>query len=299
MQSLGPREVIAVQLGTLDRRCTQRLTVGTGTYDVPILSTEVIKTVVVGSEAQGAQHCLTHSVEVTLGGVECHSYRQDLEGVLRQARENVEQRLSVSTVVSEQEIVLRGCNERVAGEEDVEQADADRPNVCLCRRIANASRVVLFRCHVTITTNTRVIRPQALGGQTKVAELHVAVVTQKDVLGFDVTVVVATGMHMLDGTDELQHEATNMFSLERTTFKSDGLIQVTLIAVLEYQVGVGMRGEAVDQIDKVRMILQGIVTVKLNSALVMCRDVLLRSCQTLDSHLLSGGHVFGQEDHPE
>ena len=125
VKSLGPWKCTSVHLGTLDGWSTQRLAVGRSTHNILLIHTELVEVVILSGEAEGSSDSQAKSMEVTLAGIQSQGDRQDLKRILRHAWEDVEERLAVSAVVSEEDIRLSGSDERVAREENVEQTDAD------------------------------------------------------------------------------------------------------------------------------------------------------------------------------
>jgi len=92
-----------------------------------------------------------------------------------------------------------------------------------------------------------------------------------------------------------------MFGLQGAPTKPNSFVEVTLGAVFQDKIGVSLTLEVVNEIDKMRMILQDGVAIELLRTLV-CNDSVwagrgTRLGQTLDGHLLVGQHVLGEEDH--
>jgi hypothetical protein len=143
--------------------------------------------------------------------------------------------------------------------------------------------------------------PGLSGRKTKVTKLHGAVIAEKDVLWLDVAMVETLGVHVLDSTDQLHHEAANVVCLERSTVNTDGLVKVTHWAELQDKEHVSVGLERVDQVHNVWMVPENVVACELDEVVLSKGRRLLRVVgslgQTLDGNLLVGLEVLGQEDH--
>ncbi|KAK6724067.1 hypothetical protein SNK04_002908 [Fusarium graminearum] len=146
---------------------------------------------------------------------------------------------------------LSGGGKRVAGEEDVEQADSDGPDVRLGRRVTGAGRIELFRGHVTVAANGHLIRPLLGSCQTKITKLHGTVRSEENVLGLDIAMVDTLEVHVVNGIDELKHELADMLCLERTVTLSDCFVEITLTTKLENEVDMRFGLERVNKVDDV------------------------------------------------
>ncbi len=137
LQGLGPREGAGVDLRTLNGGSAEGLAVGVGN-DAAVARAEIVQDLVEGGEADDAAQGVAGSGQGALAGVHVHALHDDLIRVLRHGREDVEQGLPVTGEVEEQGILLGRRGEGVPGEQDVQQADADGPDVGLSRRVPSA-----------------------------------------------------------------------------------------------------------------------------------------------------------------
>ena len=302
-QSLGPGEGAAiVDVRRRDGGSAKRLAVGAGDDGFAVVGAELVEAFVVNGEADDASESLLDKRQVALLGIDSKAVHQDLERVLGHVGKHVEERLTVQSKVGIEGVRGTGDGERVAGEEHIEQADAERPNVCLCGRVAGAGWVVLLRSHVAVATDSNLPRPSIGGGQAKVTELHRARLSDEDVLRLDITVVDALGVHKLDSADQLEHEIAHMLRLERALAEANGFIEVAIRAELEHKVDVVGALEGLEAVDNVRVRADAEVDAQLLGALVNSEGGGAASgrrglCDDLDGNVFVGYQIAGLEDH--
>jgi hypothetical protein len=109
-------------------------------------------------------------------------------------------------------------------------------------------------------------------------------------------------VHELYSIDELQHEVTDVLSLQRALAEADGFIEVAIRAKLENKVDVVLRLERLEQVHNVGVRGNAEVDVKLLGTLVDGDDGRAgiggrRLGDDLDGHIITGYKVLGLEDH--
>ena len=303
VESLGPGESTSVHLRALDRGGAKRLAVGAGDHGA-IGGGEVVEDLVVGGEADDALESLASTLKRALARVQVHTLNNDFIGVLGHGWKYVEQRLLVAGEIQEERVGLSRGGEGVAGKEDIEQANANGPDVCRSRGVSSTGRVELLRGHVTLASNRRLVRPLLGGGKPEVTQLGRASRGEEEVLRLDVAVVDALGVDVGNSVDKLQHESPHMLGFQRTLVATDRFVQIASLAVLENDVGVGLGLEGVDEVDNVgvgsktsvkNQLLRLLVNRKVEAGFA-CSSLL---CQALDGNLLTSLEVAGHEDHAE
>ena len=304
MKSLGPREgTVLVHLRALDGGSAERLPVSRGDGGL-VGSAEVVESLVLGGEADGTEKGLASTNQGALPWVHVHALDNDLVGILRHRREHVEEALLVSREVEEERVRLGGSGEGIPGEEDVEEADANGPDVRLGWRVSSAGRVKLLRSHVAVASNCHLVGPLVGSRQTEVAELHGAVVGEKDILRLDVTMVNSLRVDVGNRVDELEHEPTDMLGLEGTVALADSLVEIALRTEFENQIHVSIRLEGVQKVDDVAVVSKANVESRL-LRLVVDGEVQAglggrRALgQALDGDGLVGDKISSHEDHAE
>ena len=109
LQRFGPGEGISlVEMRALNRRRTEWLAVGAGRHHLVVVGTEFVQGLVVCGERDSAQDGVANAGQLTLFGVHGQRMCQDLEGVLRHVGKDIEDRLSVTHIVGEQDIGFCG-----------------------------------------------------------------------------------------------------------------------------------------------------------------------------------------------
>ena len=63
----------------------------------------------------------------------------------------------------------------------------------------------------------------------------------------------AIRVHVIDSTDQLEHESTNVLSLQWTMTRSNCFVKISLRAVLQNQISMSISLKVVNKIDKVGM----------------------------------------------
>jgi hypothetical protein len=76
-------------------------------------------------------------------------------------------------------------------------------------------------------------------------------------------VVDATGVHVLDSTNKLEHELTHMLGLQWPTTESYGFVKVALGTIFKDKVGMCVRLEMVEKVDKMIVVLKSRMAGKL------------------------------------
>ena len=150
----------SIELRGADGGSPEWLTVGANLDNVMLLSAELVKSLVIGGEGDGAGKSILDGVEVTLLRVNGQAVSDDLKGVLRHVWEHVEEALAVKSEVGVQRIRRRRDSEGVALEQDVEKDDANGPDVGLCGGVASMGWVILLWSHVTVTADGDLPRPR-------------------------------------------------------------------------------------------------------------------------------------------
>lgn len=283
-------------------RSAKRLTVGTNCKRLTLLSAKLVKGFVIRGERDGTSKSLLDGSEVSLLGVDSQAVPDNLKRILRHVGEDIEKALTIESKVSIERV--RGCwdGERVALEEHVEHANANGPDVGLRSRVASIARIVLLRSHVAVAAHSDLPRPSVESSQTEVTELHRAILSKENVLRLDVAMVDAFGVDVLHSTDQLHHEVADVLRLQRTLVKADGLVQVTVGAVLEDKVDVVLGLKGLEKVDDVGMGTKPEVDTELLRALVdsKCRRAIDGSRglgNNLDGNEIIGHKVLGLEDH--
>jgi len=115
-------------------------------------------------------------------------------------------------------------------------------------------------------------------------------------------VIDALGVNELDGTNKLHHEVAHMLSLQRTLVIADGLVKVTVGAVLQDKVDVVLRLERLKHIDNIRVLAKAKVDTKLFRAFIYSKSRRAVHCSrrlgdTFDGNKITGGQVLSREDH--
>ena len=304
-ESLSPRErTTLIERWSADRGSAEWFTVGADGERLTLLSAELVKGLVIGSEGDGASEGILDGTEVTLVGVDGQAMPEDLKGVLRHVGENVEEALAVKSEVSIERIRRRWDGERVALEEHVEHADTNSPDVGLRSGIASIGGIILLRSHVAVAAHSNLPRPSVRGSKTKVAKLHRAVLCEEDVLGLDVAVVNALGVNELNSTDQLHHEVADVLGLQRTLVEANRLVKVSIGAILQHQVDMVLGLEGLKEVDYVGVATKAKMDAKLFRALIDSKsrravDGGGRLSDNLDGNKFVGCQILSLEDHAE
>ncbi|KAG7144828.1 hypothetical protein HYQ46_006434 [Verticillium longisporum] len=189
------------------------------------------------------------------------------------------------------------------GWEDVQEADADGPDVSLGRGVTRTGRIVLLRGHVTVAADSGLEGPLVFGGETKVTQLHGAGLGEEDVLRLDIAVIDAHLVDVRDSIHKFEHELTDVLCLEGAVTVANRLIQVTSGAELENQVRVRLRLEGTEEIDNVvvgqaavQLLLFRLVVNRKGHAFVVG---IGRLGKALDGDCLASEGILGLEDHAE
>lgn len=115
--------------------------------------------------------------------------------------------------------------------------------------------------------------------------------------------VHAVGVHELDSADQLEHEVTHVFGFQWTAVEPDGLVEVTVGAVLQNQIDMSIGFEGMDEVDQVGMMCEASVTLQLFEAVINgqgTRRVSGRCLgQALDGNVLTSLGVVCDKHHSE
>lgn len=300
-ECICPREGAIVDLRALNGRCSKWLTAGAG--DASSLDrSECVDWLIEDGEADSSLKCLTNAIKRTLAWIQAHALSNDFIGVLGHLWEDIEQGLLVAGEVKEQWVGFGGSDEWVSSEKNVQQADANGPNVSLIGSVSSAGRVVLFRGHVSVTADIGLPCPFIRSGQTEIAKLHFTSFCEEDVLRLDITMIHALAVNVGNGIDKLKHERPDLFSLGRSAVVSDCLVQVASRTEFENDVDVCFGFEGMDEVDDIRVGTQAGVAFQFFRTFVdgECRvNVGGFLGQALDGHEFVGLQIPGHENHTE
>src|SRR5689334_14729926 len=123
---------------------------------------------------------------------------QDLKSVFGHRGEDIKEGLTIKGKIQEQWVLGRRRRERVAGEENIKQTDADSPNISLCGVVRPSGGIVLLRRHIAVAANASLIGKLLNGGEPEISELHGTILGEENILGLDIAVIDALGVHVLD-----------------------------------------------------------------------------------------------------
>ena len=125
------------------------------------------------------------------------------------------------------------------------------------------------------------ICPRFAGSKTEITKFHGAISGEEDVLRHDVPVKDTIVVQKDDGIDELQHEVTNVFGLKRSLTGTDGLVEISVGAVLEDEVAVVVGLERSDEVDNVAVVTDARVDCKFFGSIVNSHGGWTRRLHTL------------------
>lgn len=304
-KSLGPRKRTAlIDRRSADRGSAEWLAVGANSKGLAFLGAELVESLIISREGDGAVEGVLDTVNAALLRIDGQAVPEDLEGVLRHVREDVEEALAVKGEVGVQRVRRRWDGKGITLEEHVEHADANSPNIGLRGGVTGVGGIVLLRSHVAVTANSNFPRPGVGSSKTEVAKLHRAILHEEDVLRLDVAVVYALGVDELNGTDQLHHEVANVLRLQGTLIEADGLVKVAIGAILQHEVDVVVGLPGLNEINNVGVVAKTKVDTKLLRTFINGKgsravDSGRGLSHNLDGNKLVSGEVLGLKDHAE
>lgn len=160
LKSLGPRERgIVVHLRASDRGGAKGLTTLSGADGI-VTRAELIQTFIISGEADDVLESIAYTSKRAASRVQSQAMYENVISILRHVGKDIEEGLTVVDIVGKQRIIVSRPGKGILPEENIEQADANSPDVCRCGGIASCSgRVELLRSHVTITANAVFVGP--------------------------------------------------------------------------------------------------------------------------------------------
>lgn len=234
-----------------------------------------------------------HQAERAVIGVDGQGVSENGKRVQRQGREDVKESLSGSSKVQKELVLLAGNGEGVSGKENVEQANANRPDICLFGVIVLNVVVKELWCHVSLGADAKLSVLAIGGGQTPIGKTDRAVVGDKNVFRLDVSVVDALGVGVLDGLNELEHELQNVHGALACT---NGFVEVAFWVVLHDEEGRVLVLKVVEEGSNVLMLAEDGVYVYFFLRLVNGRVLLLVDALERDERVLVPGILCEGDD---
>jgi len=301
LQSLGPREgVSSGDVGSLERGRADMLALGIDRRSDTLLSSGR-ELLVVDGPRDNTLDSLTNGLERALMRVKLEAVDENLEGIIRHGREMVEERLAVENKIGENRVRFGRDIERIASEKDVQHADPESPDIGFPRLIST-NGLVLFWSHVAVAANSALLGQFLSSCQTEVANLGISVLVEEDVLGLQVAMIDALGVHVLDGIDKLEHEGPDVLGFDGAAAFVDSFVEVSFRAELKDKEVVVFVFEVIEQVDNVRVrsklgVEKKFLVELINGEPVDGRGGRSGLDQALDSDALIVNGIFSEIDH--
>lgn len=195
--------------------------------------------------------------EVAFLGIHSHGVFQDVECVSRHVGEDVAKRHGIADIVGKDRVRGRRDLERVAGEDEVEEAASDSPDISLLRRVPVVGEFVLLWSHVPVASGADFSGPSFMSRKSEIAELEHRSTTSivhdrhENVFGLDVAMEDASRVTIVDGINESQQHVLDSTRVPGNTTLPDVLVQVPEIAIFENEESILIGFESIDAMNDI------------------------------------------------